>query len=156
MPFGTEPRNGTAQRCTRCISGSRMVASGGRLLGLTQVAVLKDIQLPGLEVDSYRNRKVTYSTRFTERVMPLCQIPSLVWNAVAPLAPESRRAPIAWHILKQMLVFTYLYWMVELRRVHGLSLRLRSLPGNAAAEPDKAYGCIQVPDPEHLVPFPSE
>jgi glycosyltransferase involved in cell wall biosynthesis len=99
--------------------GSRMVASGGRLLGLTQVTVLKDIQIPGLEVDSYRNRQIIRSEGLTERILPLCQIPSLVYNAVAPLAPKGQRGRIAAEVLKQMLVFTYPYWMVELRRVNG-------------------------------------
>jgi hypothetical protein len=86
---------------------------------LTDVAVLKDIQIPGLEVDSYRNRKIEYSQHLSERVLPLCQIPALVWNAVAPFAPEKDRTLIAWRVLRQMLLFTHPYWMVEMRRVHG-------------------------------------
>jgi glycosyltransferase involved in cell wall biosynthesis len=100
--------------------GSRTVAAGGRLLGLTDVAVLKDIQIPGLEVDSYRNRRIEYSKYLRERALPVCQIPALVWNAVAPFAQEKRRGRIAWQVLRQMLLFTHPYWMVELRRIHGL------------------------------------
>ncbi len=98
---------------------SRIVAAGGRLLGLERVAVLKDIQIAGLEVDSYKNRKVVRSQRLTERVLPLSQIPSLVYSAVAPFAPDGKRSRAAAQVLRQMLLFTFPYWMVELRRVNG-------------------------------------
>ena len=98
---------------------SRIVAAGGRLLGLESVAVLKDIQIHGLEVDSYRNRRIVRSERLKERVLPLSQIPSLVYNAIAPLASPGKRSQIAAVVLRQMLLFTFPYWMVELRRVNG-------------------------------------
>ena len=99
--------------------GSRAIASGGRLLGLTEVAVLKDIQIVGVQVDTYRNRRVVYCDHITERVLPVSELPAVVWNAIAPLAEPGDRPKLAWSILRQMLLYTYPYWMVELRRVHS-------------------------------------
>ena len=116
---------------------SRIVAAGGRLLGLERVAVLKDIQIAGLEVDSYKNRKVVRSQRLTERVLPLSQIPSLVYSAVAPFAPDGKRSRAAAQVLRQMLPLHLPLLDGRASTGQRIPLRLRSMPGDAPAQPDK-------------------
>jgi hypothetical protein len=104
--------------------GSRMVAAGGRLLGIGAVCVEKDIQLPGEMVDSYadsRDAGVRWSDWWQARKRnPLARFSSTAWDAVSPHCPAERARPVAMGILKQTLTRPYVFWLFEYKRVSGM------------------------------------
>jgi len=98
---------------------SRIVAEGGRLLGIDEVLVHKNIQIPGEQVDSYARRPNLPHCRIEERLLPLCQYARVALDAVSGSISPARRGGFALRIFSQVLVFTYPPWLVEYRRVQS-------------------------------------
>jgi len=113
----------------------RILAEGGRLLGLDQVTVEKDIQLPGERVESYGSRPRIHPCPIVERRLPLVDLGRLVFDAVEPYVASDKREKVAERVLRQVLAFSYSYWVVEYRRVQSwkysvgfcLGMRLRNI-----------------------------
>jgi hypothetical protein len=99
--------------------GCRILAEGGRLLGIDTVVVLKDIQIPGEEVDSYARRPVERPSSIEERRLPLCQFGRVALDAVAPHIEAEQRARYTRRIFRQVLLFTYPFWLIEYRRIQS-------------------------------------
>jgi len=103
---------------------SRIVAAGGRLLGVAEVCVEKDIQLPGERVDSYANTNRHFGAWRDwwsgAKQLPLARFSSTAWDAVNPHCPPQRKHHVAFKILKQTLTSPYPYWIFEYKRVSGL------------------------------------
>lgn len=97
--------------------GCRILAQGGRLLGLDQVLIYKDIQIPGESVDSYAKRVAPAALDIREVQLPLAQLPGLVCDAIRPTVSPSRYQQIVRKIFKQFLLFTCGFWFFEYRRV---------------------------------------
>src|SRR5262249_14735060 len=51
--------------------GSRIIAEGGRLMGLSDIVVLKDIQIAEETVDSYARKPAIHNCPIQERRLPL-------------------------------------------------------------------------------------
>ncbi len=98
--------------------GCRILAAGGRLAGLHEICIGKDIQIPAETVDSYATRKIS-KQNFAPVSLPMAQIAPLVTDAVAPFVTPARREAINIDIGIQLLVFTYAFWLFELRRVQS-------------------------------------
>lgn len=101
--------------------GSRIIASGMPLLEVAEPLVRKDIVIAGEQVDSYARRPREPLWPIVERRLPLGQLGQLVADAIEPYAQgtESRRLNAL--IVRQLVRFTYPFWLVELRRVQSLS-----------------------------------
>jgi hypothetical protein len=99
--------------------GCRILAEGKSLLSLERVSVAKDIQIPGESVDSYRARPVLDPCPIVERKLTLHLFPQLVFDAVAPFVEPERLGEIQEYVLRQMLLFTYPFWIFEYRRVQS-------------------------------------
>jgi hypothetical protein len=99
--------------------GCRILAEGGRLLGIDEVVVLKDIQIPGEQVDSYARRPVKRPGSFEERRLPLCQFARVALDAIAPHIEAAQRARYIRRIFWQVLLFTYPPWLIEYRRIQS-------------------------------------
>ncbi len=97
----------------------RIIAEGGLLLGIDEVTVRKDIQIPGEQVDSYAVRPRVHPCPIVERRTNLDTIGRLVTDAVAPYLKSSERQGVIERIFWQLLLFTYPYWVVEYRRVQS-------------------------------------
>lgn len=118
--------------------GCRMIAAGGRLLGLDRVIVHKDIQLPGETVDSYARRPQVQIRRIREITLPLCRYGQVAFDAIAPFFERADRRHLASGIMMQVIVFTYPPWLIEYRRVQSwrfavcfaLGMRPRKLLGS--------------------------
>jgi len=112
--------------------GSRIIAEGGRLLGIDDVIVLKDIQIAGELVDSYAQMPVLRERGIRERRLPLNKYGRVAFDAVAPFLEPQEKARVLRRILFQVLVFTYPPWLIEYRRVQsqnyamGVALGMRS------------------------------
>lgn len=106
--------------------GSRIIAQGGPLLYVAQVAVRKDIVLRHETVDSYAARPRLDPCPIVERPLPLAQIGRLVADAVAPA-----EGPSIERIFRQLYMFTFPFWILEYRRIQsrryalGICLGLR-------------------------------
>jgi hypothetical protein len=98
---------------------SRLIAAGGRLLALSDVAILKDIQIPGEEVDTYAKRPVLKNCPIIERPLNLAPLGRLVFDALAPYVPAIERDYFARRIFAQLLLFTFPLWIVEYRKVQS-------------------------------------
>lgn len=99
--------------------GCRMIASGRILLERRQSLVRKDIVVLGEGVDSYARKPRLWPCPLVERPLPLGKLPALVACAVAPPCGVGLRHLVNENILRQFLLFTYPYWLLEYRRVQS-------------------------------------
>jgi glycosyltransferase involved in cell wall biosynthesis len=97
--------------------GCRILASGGNLLGISEVCVGKDIRIANESVDSYAAKR-KHKTDFTPVVLPMAQIVPLVADSIAPFVSEDELQGTIMRIWTRLLIFTYGFWLIELRRVH--------------------------------------
>jgi glycosyltransferase involved in cell wall biosynthesis len=102
----------------------RIIASGKSLLEIAEPIIRKDISLPNQIVDSYANRPRVRRWPIVERILPLGQLGPLTVDALRPYvsAIEQRRHNA--RIMKQLLLFTYPFWLFEYRRVQSWSYAL--------------------------------
>lgn len=111
--------------------GCRLIAAGQPLLGIDRVAVREGIQLPGEQVESYATRPRIQPCPITPRHLPLHQIGPLVAEAIEPFTPPAQQPVLVESIARQLLSFTYPFWLIEYRRVQswryalGVSLAMR-------------------------------
>jgi glycosyltransferase involved in cell wall biosynthesis len=124
--------------------GCRILAEGGRLLGIDAVVVLKDIEIPGEQVDSYARQPLIQASWFEERRLPLCQFARVALDAVDLHMEAAQRAYYARRIFLQVLLFTYPFWLIEYRRVQSwqfaLGVALGMRPRNILASLDVGLG----------------
>jgi len=115
--------------------GCRIIAEGGRLLGIDKATVRKDIQIGGEYVDSYALKPRIRPCPIIERRHTFHLIGRLVEDAIQPYSQPSQRRKLSGRILLQLLLFTYPFWIVEYRQVQswkyavGICLGMR--PRNA-------------------------
>ena len=123
--------------------GCRIIAQGYPLVGSDMVAIRKDIQLPGEQVDSYARRPRLHPCPIVERHLPLADMGRVVADAVEPYVVSSEKQKIVERILRQLLAFPYVYWMVEYRRMQSwkygigiaLGMRLKNIACGLALNP---------------------
>lgn len=99
--------------------GTRIVAEGRSLLSLTEVAVRKDVQVLGEEVDSYARRPVLDPCPIEPRPRPMNQIGMLVADALEPHLTTANRGQCLRRVFWQFLAYTYAYWIIQYRRVQS-------------------------------------
>ena len=110
---------------------TRILAGGGRLLGIADTVILKDIQIEGEQVDSYARRPRLSDPEITERKLPLSQLGSLAIDAVEPYVQEGQFDRAARRVFRQLLLYTYPPWLIEYRRIQswryavGIALGMR-------------------------------
>jgi glycosyltransferase involved in cell wall biosynthesis len=120
--------------------GTRILASGCRLLAVSDVVILKDVQIPGEQVDTYRAWPVLKNCPIIERPLNLAPIGRLAFAAVERYVDRRERERIARRIFGQLLMFTYPPWLFEYRRIQSwryaagicLGMRPKNLLKNAA------------------------
>jgi hypothetical protein len=98
--------------------GCRILAAGGNLLGIAEVCVGKDIRIANESVDSYAAKKKVKKD-FSPVVLPMAQIVPLVADAMAPFVTPAELETLVMGIWTRLLIFTYGFWLIELRRVHS-------------------------------------
>jgi glycosyltransferase involved in cell wall biosynthesis len=104
--------------------GTHLVSSGGSFLGLRQVCIHKDIQIPDEQVDSYRTRVKEPGWPVRQRPLPLGRLIHTVWTGAVNGAGENAASRIAASVANQLYEFTYPYWMIEYRRAQSLGYAL--------------------------------
>ena len=99
--------------------GTRIVAEGRSLLSLAEVAVRKDVQVVGEEVDSYARRPLLKPCPVEPRPLPMNQIGMLVADALEPHLTRENRGRCVRRVFWQFLAYTYAYWIIQYRRVQS-------------------------------------
>ncbi len=97
----------------------RIVAAGGHLATLAITAVRKDIQVEGRKVGNYESRWAKEGWSFAPRHTGLDSVAAVTADAILPLVPPGRRGALARRIGTQIILFSYLHWLLEYRRVVG-------------------------------------
>jgi glycosyltransferase involved in cell wall biosynthesis len=98
---------------------SRIVAEGGKLLGIDRVVIRKDIQIVGAQVDSYAVRPRLRPCPIIERKHTFHLIGRLVVDAIEPHLEQSIKQAISESVLRQLVIYTYPFWIFEYRRVQS-------------------------------------
>jgi glycosyltransferase involved in cell wall biosynthesis len=98
--------------------GCQMIAAGGDVLEVDQVATRKDLQLPDEQVDSYARRTRTVLKGIPSQQIPLVQLPGLVIDALLP-SIGAGRLRVVLNVLVQFFGFLYPFWLLEYRRVQS-------------------------------------
>jgi glycosyltransferase involved in cell wall biosynthesis len=109
--------------------GSRMVATGTSLAGMDLLAIGKDIQIPGQKVDSYANRPGSKPGWPKARYLPLGRMGWLVVRSVEVAVPANRRDACIRSVFRQILGFTYGYWIINYRKVQSWKYSLEICMG---------------------------
>jgi len=126
---------------------TRILAGGGRLLGIKDTVVLKDIQIEGEQVDSYARRE-RVAGPIKEQPLPLAQLGRVVMDALAPYISSRDNNRAARNVFRQLLLYTYPPWLVEYRRIQswryaaGIALGMRPrniLKGLDISWPSRMY-----------------
>lgn len=100
---------------------SRVIATGGALLTVNEVAARKDIVLESEPVDSYARLRREPRWPIRERRLPMGEIGRLVLDAVRPGLAESQVDGAIRTLFVQLYRFTYPFWFFEYRRVQSWS-----------------------------------
>jgi len=125
---------------------TRLIAAGGRLLYLDTIAIRKDIQIAGENIDSYARWPRVDPCPIEARHLPMGAISQLVADALAPYETPNQREHSIERIARQLYLFTYPYWIVEYRRVQswryavGVCLGLRPRHSLAGLSLSRAAG----------------
>jgi len=94
---------------------TRMIAAGGRLLGIDRVCVDKDLQIAGQTVDSYRALPRVHPCPIVERPLPMVQLLQVIAMGLGPGDADMSREKNLIHVAKQLYRFTYPFWVIEYR-----------------------------------------
>jgi glycosyltransferase involved in cell wall biosynthesis len=95
--------------------GTRMIAAGGRLLGIDRICVDKDLQVAGQTVDSYRTIPKLHPCPIVERPLPMVRLLEVVAAGLGSDDTTKRREQNLIRVAKQLYRFTYPFWAVEYR-----------------------------------------
>ncbi len=116
--------------------GARLVSEGGDYYGWNETLILKDLQIPGEVVDSYRQKKNV--PWFAERLHTLHFLARLNYDAIAPSTPPAQRPALAKLLIKSLYNTTYPFWLFEYRTTQSwkfaLAIALGMRPKHTTAE----------------------
>ena len=95
--------------------GTRMIAAGGRLLGIDRVCVDKDLQIAGQTVDSYRALPKLRPCPIVERPLPMVRLLHVVAAGLGCDDAAKGREENLIRVGEQLYRFTYPFWAIEYR-----------------------------------------
>lgn len=95
-----------------------LLAGGGNLLKLEDIAVRKDITIQGEVVDSFENNKIPISKGFILD-LPIHKIGRVISDAISPYVKDMSAYDANSKIFKQLYKFTYPYWIMQYKNAHG-------------------------------------
>jgi glycosyltransferase involved in cell wall biosynthesis len=124
--------------------GCSLIAGGRSLLEIAEPLISKDISLPNLTVDSYATRPRVRPCPIVERVLPLAKLGRLTVDALRPYVSSNEQKRHNARIFRQLLIFTYPFWLFEYRHVQswayaaGIALGMR--PQRSALDVEMTKG----------------
>jgi hypothetical protein len=117
---------------------SRIIASGGTLAALNIDAVRKDVRIDGQHVFNYAVKWADAPWSFQPRHTGMESVIRVTVDAIVPLLPTAERSTTTHQIIRQIVIITYPYWLMEYRRVANWSFAVgvarEMWPGKLLAE----------------------
>lgn len=95
---------------------ARIIASGGVVGAISDVLVAKDVRLGGQTANSYRNRLAAENTSLRLKTGGLEQVGHVACEAILPYVTTRERSRFMTSIYKQLLLFSYAYWLLAYRQ----------------------------------------
>lgn len=121
----------------------RMISQGSILLGIDECSVMQGIKIRGQEVESYASKARITKCSVTERHIPLNSYGKLVIDGIGPCGSLRQKRKINEYVIRQILFFTYPYWIFEYRRVqswrYALGICLGMRPRNILTGVDLSF-----------------
>lgn len=99
--------------------GSRMIAEGGSLVGVEEIIIHEDVQIPGETVDSVTRLPRLSPCPIEERPLPLNQHGRLVVDAIIPYTDPTDRDRNVRTVITQSYSFPYPLNVVEYRAIQS-------------------------------------
>jgi glycosyltransferase involved in cell wall biosynthesis len=96
-----------------------IVAHGGRLFGVADIVIRQNIQVPGVDVDSYATKPTIDAKWFVPNKIPLTRYVGTCWDAIGTTVPDGSKLRASEAIYRQFVLFTYPYWVVQYRKTLG-------------------------------------
>src|SRR6266516_3525598 len=97
--------------------GCRILAAGGRLGAIDCVAVAKDVKIKGKGVPSYATKHKNELWSFQAHDGGLLSVMRVTIDAVMRYVAAEKRSQVTAMAIRQMLTTSYLFWLMEYRRV---------------------------------------
>ncbi len=117
--------------------GARLIAEGGQFLSIADVMVDKDLQVPGQEVDSYRQRSRVDPCPIVKRPLPMGRLLEVVSAGLKPSVDGPILDALLYKAGRSLYLYTYAFWAIEYRRVqswrYSLGVLLALSPFDIAA-----------------------
>ncbi|OYU12436.1 MAG: family 2 glycosyl transferase [Comamonadaceae bacterium PBBC1] len=144
---GESARAATSDKCDgsemyQMYLGSRLISAGGQFLSIDKICVLKDIQIPGQSVDSYKAKPKIAPCPIIERPLPMGQILQTVAIGIDSVISGQARNRSVSLVAKQLYKFTYPFWIFEYRRVQSFNYALGVY---LALRPSKTMNRVKMP-----------
>jgi len=94
-----------------------IVSSGGQALGIEDICIQKDLQIPGQEVDSYKTQNTASKCFFKAIELPMARIFEVISAGLSDVHDPKKKEKYLFSIANQLYKYTYPYWIIEYRRV---------------------------------------
>lgn len=98
---------------------ARLIARGGRLFCIDRSEIRQGIRIEAETVDSFATKPREPIRWFAERILPLTRFGALVVDAVSPFVSGRDKDRLGESVFRQILLFTYPFWLMEYRRVRS-------------------------------------
>jgi len=95
-----------------------IVSSGGQALGIEDICVHKDLQIPGQVVDYYTNREKEKCS-FTATELPMARIFEVIKVGLGDIQDSKKKNKYLFSVANQLYKYTYPFWIIENRRVQS-------------------------------------
>ena len=104
--------------------GAKLISAGGRFLSINDICVDKDISLPNQKVDRASERPRISPCPIIIRPLPMGRIIETVAYGIKASGSSQDVNKIIYKISKQMYLYTYFYWIFQLRKEQSFNYSL--------------------------------
>ena len=95
---------------------SSIIANGGDLLTIKEPIAVVGSHVDGKHANSYVDNLQQFNWRYRPALGGLDQVGRVVCDAILPCLPEAERQNAMWRIFRQLLTYSYTYWLYDYRK----------------------------------------
>ena len=96
--------------------GSRIVASGGSLLAIDDTIAVTGLHVDGRHAKSYKDWLPKFRWRIKPELGGLDEVGRVVCAAIVPTLPPADHQQVVWEVFRQLLTYSYPYWLYDYRQ----------------------------------------
>jgi len=96
-----------------------IVSMGGKILGIKDICIQKDLQIEGQEVDSYQRHAKANKCSLNAIKLPMSRIFEVITAGIESMPDGRKKEDCLFLIAQQLYKYTYPYWIIEYRRVQS-------------------------------------